>query len=212
MQRALNQFDNNLKAVKEMEALHIHLTNNLKLSNDLSDILRAQLVYAVSALDKLIHELVRIGMLKSFSGKRRKTSKFNNFSISLATHEKIRSLALNSNTIQLETPERIFELEIIQKHKYLSFQEPSNIADALSHIWEEKQKWQKIADFLGSTDHDVKTRLKSIVSRRNQIVHEADIDWQSGLRTNIDPQDVTEAVEFIQQIGHTIFNLINDYD
>jgi len=45
MQSALKQFRNNIKAVKEMGALYEHLTTELKLPNDLSDILRAQIVY-----------------------------------------------------------------------------------------------------------------------------------------------------------------------
>lgn len=101
----MDQFNSNIKAIKEMEVLYEHLTGKLKLPNDLSDILRAQLVYAISALDKLIHELVRIGMLESFTGKRPKTSKFNAFSITLETYNKIQQLHQSTNSIPLETPE-----------------------------------------------------------------------------------------------------------
>lgn len=93
MQRAFEQFDSNIKAIREMDALHNHLVNELKLPNDLSDILRAQFVYAVSALDKLIHELVRIGMLEAFKNQRMKTSKFKGFSISLETYSKIQQVS-----------------------------------------------------------------------------------------------------------------------
>ena len=206
MQKAFEQFNSNIKAVKEMDALYHHLTSDLKLPNDLSDILRSQLVYAVSALDKLIHELVKVGMLQAFMNQRTKTTKFNNFSISLETYNKIQQTSQQqTDTLQLESPEYFFEQEIIIKHKYLAFQEPDKIADALSFIWEEKQKWQKIALLFNAPDDDIKKKLKSIVSRRNLIVHEADIDLQTNSRNSIDESDVKEAVDCIFKLGENIF-------
>jgi hypothetical protein len=213
MQKAFEQFDNNIEAVREMDALHRHLVDELKLPNDLSDILRAQFVYAVSALDKLVHELVRTGMLQAFKNQQVKTSKFNSFAISLETYSKIQQA--NESTpdiLQLETPEYFFEQEVIVRHKHLSFQEPDKIADALSFIWEEKQKWQKIAavfDKPNVSDDSVKKKLKNIVSRRNQIVHEADVDFQTNKRSEIDVVDVRDTVEFIYKLGNVIFNLVS---
>jgi hypothetical protein len=213
MQKVFEQFDSNIKAVKEMDVLYYHLVNELKLPNDLSDILRAQFVYAVSALDKLVHELVRIGMLEAFKNQRVKTSKFNSFSISLETYSKIQQVNESiPDILQLETPEYFFEQEVIVKHKHLSFQEPDKIADALSFIWDEKQKWQKIAfafDNPSVSDDSVKKKLKNIVSRRNQIVHEADIDFQTNKRSEIDVVDVRDTVEFIYKLGNVIFNLVS---
>jgi hypothetical protein len=209
MQKAFEQFESNIKSVRELEYLHYHLTFELKLPNDLSDILRSQLVYTVSALDKLIHELVRIGMLESFLGQRIKTAKFSRFSISLETYHKIQQLNQETNNLQqLTRPEYFFEQEIISNHKHLAFQDPDKIADALSLIWEEKQKWYKIALSLNMSDDYVKKRLKAIVSRRNQIVHEADIDIQTHLRTEIDKDDVKEVVDFIFALGKEIFNAV----
>jgi hypothetical protein len=208
MQQAFEQFKNNIKSVKELEVIHYHLVTEMKLPNDLSDILRSQLVYAVSALDKLIHELVRIGMLQSFLGQRTKTLKFNGFTISLETYNKIQQISKSTEILQLERPEYFFEQEIIIKHKHLSFQDPDKISDALSLIWEEKQKWQKIALSLNMSDDYLKKRLKNIVSRRNQIAHEADIDIQTNLRNSIDENDAKESVDFIFSLGESIFKLV----
>ncbi len=206
MHKAFKQFESNIKTVREMDALYHHLTSDLQLPNDLSDILRSQLVYAVSALDKLIHELVRIGMLQAFVDQRPKTKKFSGFSISLATYNNIQKSSQQPlGILPFETPAYFFEQEIIVKHKYLAFQEPDKIADALSFIWEEKQKWQKIAAYFNGSDDAIKKELKSIVSRRNQIVHEADIDLQTNRRNGIDESDVKEAVNFIFKLGETIF-------
>jgi RiboL-PSP-HEPN len=207
MYKAFEQFKNNIKSIRELEALHYHLVTELRLPNDLSDILRSQLVYAVSAFDKLIHELVRIGMIQSFLGLRTKTLKFNSFSISLETYNKIQQVSKLAEITE-QNPEYFFEQEIISKHKHLSFQDPEKIADALSLIWEEKQKWQKIAISLNASDDYIKKRLKSIISRRNQIVHEADIDIQTNLRNSIDENDAKEVVSFIFTLSETIFDLV----
>ncbi|WP_217607253.1 hypothetical protein [Chitinophaga sp. GbtcB8] len=106
--------------------LHAHLKNDLKLPNDLSDLLRAQWVYAVSALDKLIHEFVRIGMIETFNGSRNKTSKFNSFPVSMST-------LINIQSSSVPPSHYWFEQEIIQRHKQLSFQDPEKIADALMY-------------------------------------------------------------------------------
>ena len=46
------------------------------------------------------------------------------------------------------------------------------------------------------------------MSRRNQIVHEADIDLQTNSRNPIDKTDVNEAVEFILKLGKSFFNAV----
>jgi hypothetical protein len=210
MQSAMNQFNSNMKAVKEMETLYSYLINDPKLPPcDLSNILRAQWVYAVSALDKLIHELVKLGMLQAFVGKRTKTSKFNSFSISLKTHLEIQKVIQSTNTLPSQLSEYFCEQEIINKHKFLAFQEPDKIRDALSLIWEETHKWQKIALSLNMSDDQVTKELKRIVTRRNQIVHEADIDLQTNLRGSINETEVRETVEFILKLGESIFNAVS---
>jgi hypothetical protein len=74
-----------MKYVKELDSLFIHLKDTLHLPNDLTDILRAEWVYSVSAMDKLIHELVRIGMIEAFQGRRPQTAKFSSFGITTNT-------------------------------------------------------------------------------------------------------------------------------
>lgn len=202
MQRAFDQFKTSITYVKELDTLYQHLKNTLLLPNDLTDILRAQWVYSVSAMDKLIHELVRIGMIEAFQGRRGQTSKFLTFGISIEIHNSIST----SSPTSIPPPEYWFEQEIIKKHKFLSFQEPEKIADGLSFIWNETHKWQKIANDLGINESDLKTKLKTIISRRNQIVHEADIDILSGGRINIEKTDIDDVVFFIEQLAKSIFN------
>ena len=73
-----------------------------------------------------------------------------------------------------------------------------------AHAWEEPHKWQKVATGMGISQKDLTTRLKTIISRRNQIVHEADLDMTTGDRNTITKSDidfvvdVTEVAKMVQ--------------
>ena len=57
MHRAKQRFDDAIARVRNLDTLFNHLTVTLRYSsNDVDDILRSEIVYAVSAFDKLIHE------------------------------------------------------------------------------------------------------------------------------------------------------------
>jgi hypothetical protein len=202
MQRAFDQFKDNIKYVKELDALYVHLKDTLHLPSDLTDLLRAEWVYTVSAMDKLIHELIRIGMIEAFQGRRIRTNKYLSFGVTTDTLTSILSMTV-------PPPEYWLEQEIIERHKKLSFQQPENISDGLSLIWDEKHKWNQLAIAMGTTEGDLKTKLKTIISRRNQIVHEADLDLLSGTRSNIDKADIDDVVHFIEKLSRAIFNSVN---
>lgn len=204
MQRAFDQFKNSMQYVKELDALYVHLKDVLMLPNNLTDLLRAEWVYTISAMDKLIHDLIRIGMIEAFQGSRVKTKKFLSFGITVHTHTNI------STTIPGSIPpaEYWFEQDIIQKNKFLSFQEPEKIAEGLSLIWEEQHKWQKLATVMGIDQSNLTTRLKTIITRRNQIVHEADLDILAGTRNNITKIDTDGVVAFVEQLSEQIFNIV----
>jgi len=204
MQRAFDQFKDNMKYVKELDALYTHLFGTLSFPNDLTDILRAEWVYSVSAMDKLIHELIRIGMIEAFQGKRTRTRKFLSFGISVGTHTNITTTPITS----VPPPEYWFEQEIVERHKHSSFQDPEKIADGLSLIWDEDHKWQKLATAIGIRESDLKTTLKTIIIRRNQIVHEADIDMYTGTRNQIDKRDIDSVVPFIENLSEEIFKIV----
>lgn len=202
MLQAYQQFEANITAIKELDALYAHLHNTLQLPNDLSDLLRAELVYAVSALDKLIHDLVKTGMTETFIGSRNPTNKYKNFSLSMSTINDIRSATI-------PPAEVIFGSEVFNKNKTLSFQKPDKIADALSYIWNESHKWQSITSQLGLTDQKaVREKLKAIVDRRDQIVHEADLDY-NGEKNIVIYTDISDSVEFIKKLGKAIYTLVN---
>ena len=61
---------------------------------------------------------------------------------------------------------------------------------------------------MGMKEKDVRIRLASIVSRRNQIVHEADIHAQTGLKNPITDNYVRDSIEFIEKLGNVIFKCV----
>jgi hypothetical protein len=50
--------------------------------------------------------------------------------------------------------------------------------------------------------------MKNIVIRRNQIVHEADIDLMTGLVQDIIHNDVQVSVNFVEAVANCIYSLI----
>ncbi len=217
MLKSSNEFNGQIISCKELYPIYNHLKDTLAYPQDLSDLLRAQVVYAVSALDKLIHELVKKGMIEVFNGSRTKTKKFSSFGISLETLMKIREVStIEMPQSQEETAIYWFEREIFLKHKTLSFQDPDKIADALSYIWSEEHKWQKIhlkiIQPIGTlqvmTEKDIKTYLKNIVARRNQIVHEADINIQNSSKEIMDADEANNIVQFIDALGKGIYECV----
>lgn len=170
-----------------------------KVPVDVSDLLRWEWVLAVSALDKYIHDVVRIGMVEEFLGVRPKTNKFNTFRIDMSKYV---------NLITSPSPELEFENEIIRQHSFLAFQHPDKIKEALSYIWLEEHKWEMISHNMRTTISatDLKTKLNNIVIRRDQIVHEGDcfttvIPLQ---QQSINEADVNEVICFITELVQAI--------
>lgn len=200
MHAAHAQFKGNLKRARELAALAGNLSAQTTGVLDLSDLLRASLVLAVSALDHFVHEMARKGMLEIARGKRQPTDSYGRFSISMA-----------GATSLLGTPGNFSALddEIRERHGYLSFQDPKKIADALRLV-SSKDLWKEVGQHLGISNVDGKARLKVIVDRRNQIAHEADMDPTSpGARWPIDLVVVTEALRTLEETAEAIFVVIN---
>ena len=122
MQVAIDQFRVNIARVRNLGAIHNTLNAQTTEAIDLSDILRSELVMAVSALDYYVHETVRLGMLEVYRGTRTETSAFLRFQISL---ESVRQ------AISAQTSDDWLDNEILQRHGWRSFQQADHIAEAI---------------------------------------------------------------------------------
>lgn len=221
MQSALDTFRLNMSRVRDLGAMYSTLKAQTTQVIDFSDILRAELVLAVSAFDHYIHEIVRIGMIESYRGNRPYTPAFMRFSVTL---EKV--------LLGIANPQKVdwLESEIRSSHSWQSFQQADKVADAVRLVSSVKL-WEEVAQHLGAQARDVKLQMNLIVDRRNKIAHEADtysryrdgrwpIDEETvddadmysispGGRWPIDEETVDDSVDFLEQVAEAIFTIIN---
>lgn len=193
MHNALDQFRENIERVRSLGGLANAVAAMTTTAVDVSDILRAQHVLAVSALDHYVHEITRIGMLEIFDGKRIPPPAYLRFKISFEYI--VPGLAISRDRI---------DEEIRIQHSFLSFQQPDKIADAIRLISPIKI-WDEVAAYVGISANDVKDRLRLIVDRRNKIAHEADLDpTYPKVRWPILQTDVDQVVSFLVEIVEAI--------
>lgn len=200
MSRAHTVFKNNIKEAKQLSALHSYLTENIQVPMSHDDILRAQLVNCVSAFDKLIHDLVLDGIVDIYLGARPATPKYLGETLPL-------NVILRMQNATIPPAVHFFKEAIFSKLKTVSYQDPSKVAEGLSYIWNESQKWVRIAQVMGMRDTDVKKNLKLIAIRRNAIVHEADLDPVTHQKMSIDAQTVLDNSNFLELCGDAIESL-----
>jgi len=199
MQAALNAFEASMLRVRALHALHGSFSKQVTAAIDLSDLLRAEIVLGVSALDHYVHELARLGMLECWAGTRKGTEAFNRFPLPIS----IAGALSNPSTTQ-----QSIEAEIRSKHSFVSFQHPDRIAEAI-RLFSDVKLWEQVAMHLGTTTKEIKTSLLLIVDRRNKIAHEADIDPSfPGQRWPIDSVLVEDTLDKLDAIARAIFKAI----
>jgi len=217
MINAYNNFIERIKDIRNLENIYDqNIAQYSLLAETLSDILRFQLVYAVSAFDRFIHDIVRIGIVDSIKNQTQLTEKAKSFQIMLTDvlliSETQSPMSIQDNLIQL------IDKKIQERHSELAFQQPPKISEALSHIWHEEHKWQRITENMtielqGNTINKKEKYLKQtitlIINRRNQIVHEADIDLVTNQKRSIEKANINESVLIIEDLGNSIYKCLN---
>jgi len=202
MQSAKVHFEQNIIRVKNLGTIYESINLQTTPSLDLSDILRAQYVMLVSALDHFIHELVRFGMIEIYNKNRKETKKFQEFIFS--TEKDI----LFKKAIMEEKSDVWLNHQIRYRNGFKSFQEADKIQEAMLLIID-TDIWKEVADNLENDIKQIKRRLNLIIDRRNQISHEADIEpTYQELRT-IYIDDVQDSILFIESLVEVIFNFCN---
>lgn len=220
MTSALTIFKFGINETRKMTFVYEHFVNELKIPpHEVSDILRAQIVNSVSAFDRLIHELVNIGVIEMFLGQRVKTKKFLNQPFKAETL--IKSIEFSKPgyipTSINDNPQFLVEKEMREKMSYLAFEAPDKVKDALSYIWDMDHKMQAIAiDMaLPGTDSNAKQKkleqeLQLIVDRRNQIAHEGDVDPATNTKRSITKEMAQDSIDFMEKLGLSIHKLVTD--
>lgn len=134
MQSALDQFRVSIARVRDLISLHNSVKAQSTSALDLSDILRAALVLAVSALDYYIHEVVALGMLEIHRGQRAEPSPSANSSLSAFARFQV-SLggARQERLISLDISSWL-EQELIQNYGFSFVQQFHTVATLLPAI------------------------------------------------------------------------------
>ena len=198
MHSARQQFQDNLLRARELGKLAAAVTQITTPAIDVSDMWRAQVVLGVSALDHLIHEMARLGMIECSKGTRPKTDAFSKFQLPLDAVER---------GFSGQTHEQWLGEAVREKHSWLSFQHPDKLADAIRLISPVKL-WEEVGNELALPAKDVKVRLELIVERRNKIAHEADMDpTNPGFRWPITDSLAADALDFLDRVAGAVFKV-----
>ena len=198
MKTAIDAFRTSIARAGHLGGLHDAMLSLTTKAIDASDILRAQVVLGVSALDCYIHEITVLGMVEVLNGHRPGTAAFRNYRVSI---DSVVGSGVSSGS-------GWFESDVRERHSFLSFQQPEKIADAI-RLFSDVRLWQEVGLRMSMPEADVKARLKLIVDRRNKIAHEADIDPSyPGVLWPITKHDVDGSLQYISKTCESIHSVV----
>lgn len=201
MIQADHNFSNNVKRVDDLGAIYDEVIRLAPLLTDqASQILRAQFVLIVSAFDTYIHDVVRIGIIQQYEGVRSPAKGLSRLAISYTN-----MIDFNSQPplMKIPTLDRI----IRNTNAADSYQSSTNVEYALGLIGISKI-WSTASLTIGGNGDDVKKRLDLIVRRRNQIAHESDFNPATGNQYPIDRAQVSQTITFIKDLVNAIKSLL----
>ena len=203
MNRALANFEVNIASARQLGVIYEAFASDLTQAVPLDELLRAEIVLVVSALDCYVHDIVRIRMAAVLSDPTSQSNAFLTFGVSLEFVTKaLRAVGAADQTV-------LFEQEIRRLHGFKTFQKASAISEALSLVGVQ-QLWVQVGAELGMQSRDVQTQLDLIIDRRNRIAHEGDIDPTAGfaLKYPIDLATTRGAADFIQDVVLAIQHIV----
>ena len=195
MTNTINAFNVCIRDIQKMRVFYMFLRDRYKIpEGELSDLLRSELVNLVSAMDRFIHEFVRIGIINSYTNKSVQTDKCKSIPIKFSILNKVIECQLRKTppTCNEETAEYWINNEIKTILRSMSFQKIDKIKDALSYIWDLVEK-----------------KIDLIVTRRNQIVHEADYDVSINSKQTIDIEWLDDTILFVKEFVYSIYENIS---
>ena len=190
MDSPLLLYERNSKTVKELYDIYNAVISHLPLLAQCADeILRAQLVLIVSAFDCYMHDCVRIGLMGTYCGLRDNAGPFQvSFELLVAIEK--------GETAQEKR--QLLESALGKKLSEESYHSPKGVEHAMSLIGI-KKIWTLLSANMHMNACDIRTQLGLIVDRRNKIVHEADYNLITGLKSPISISHVEAVVDFMDK-------------
>lgn len=219
--KAIELFNFNIKRSRSMLALYERLRAEEHTHAQVSDLLRAALVFSVGALDAYIHGKISENIVDYIKTcvKKHKTSKLENTKSKTPLEnlkERLKGQFSVSALLSACTMARPFVQ--IRKHfnDYLykkTFQNAAEIEDALKII-SQHHLWKAIAANSSMPEEDLTKRIDSLAKRRNQIVHEGDRETsrkKSGKKRPLNCGEVTEGIDLIETLVHITNRVIDEH-
>jgi hypothetical protein len=205
----ITYFDDVWQRCAEIEALHAYLAGKLAPAMSADELLRAEWVARISALDLYVHELVAQNMMKIFEGTRNSCPGFSKFQCSSDTLLRIKNAPTPADA------GAAFDLEVRSNLSRVTYQFPEDIADGIRLV-SGCELWNDIALAKGATVANKAAQAKSlkkdlslVVERRNKIAHEGDLQ-RSVPRTPwpITRADLSYVGGFIEDLVRTIDKIV----
>jgi len=199
----------------ELSALHAYLANNVTGALHPEEILRAEWVARVAALDLYVHELTAQRMVAIFEGRLPSTAAYQRFVVSNETLDRIRQAIVANVPSAIIAPasaSAAFDLHVRTDLGRKTLQCPDDIADAV-RLCSGVELWNEVAARLGAPPakkndaaKSIKKTLSLVVERRNKIAHEGDLQ-PPPLR---EPWPISQAdVAFVAQQIESIVRAID---
>lgn len=203
------QFDSVWARCAVLSGLYTYLERNVAGVLQPEELLRAEWVARVSALDLYVHEVIAQSMVAIFEGRRLTTPAYLRFQVSNEALDRIRGASTPTEA------SAAFDLYVRTQLGRITYQFPDDISDGI-RLCSEVELWNEIALALGATTSTKNERAKNhkrqlslIVRRRNAIAHEGDLQ-QTPLRDPwpIRQADLSEISHFIESVVRAIDTII----
>jgi hypothetical protein len=199
-------FDAVWQRCSQLKVLHTHLASVTTNVLQPDELLRAEWVARVGALDLYVHEKVIQSMTEIFEGRRPPSPSYLRFQLSNETLDRVRGATSKTDALAA------FDLELRGQLGRRTFQFPEDIAEAI-RLCSTVELWNEVALRLGASPatknesaKDLKKDLSLIIHRRNKIAHEGDLQ-PSLLR---EPWPITKAdLDFVATQIETLVRAID---
>ena len=190
-------FEQNITSLHNLTSIYQYINRNATLM-DADHLLRAEYVLIVSAFDNYIHHIVRRKIRESF---------FDGLPVTSELCMPTNIFQTIHNETNPKVQQNIFDAALRKTLEKDSYQSPRSIEYALNLIGI-NHIWTAVSSIMGVKPKHVKMQLSLIVKRRNQIAHEADIDYSIDSCRSIDELTVMECHKFLKKLVKGIDALI----
>lgn len=189
-----------------LSAMYAYLSSTTTKALHCEEILRAEWVARVAALDLYVHELVAQRMEEIFMGLRSAPDAYKKFLLPNETLDRIRS------ALSPDDARSAFDLEVRRQLGFVTYQGHESIANGIRMV-SSVELWNGIATQLGALPADVTKKAKAlrgqltmIVERRNKIAHEGDMQPSAPRQ----PWPISQSD--LQTVSTFIFDIVGAID